>query len=208
MRIVKEHDERKNEILDVSERLFSEKGYGKCSVNEIINEIGIAKGTFYHYFKSKEEVLDAIVERTTAMIIERAKLIGENKEMPPSEKLFNIFLSLRLEDKQRLELLDEMHKTENVLMHQKSLVSSVEGITPILVEIVKEGMEAGAFKCDYPEEYMRIFMTSTLTLMDEGIFSIPMDKQEKMFQALISMLENMLGLGKNEIWNVVAPYYR
>lgn len=208
MRIVKEHDERKNEILDVSQRLFSEKGYGKCSVNEIINEIGIAKGTFYHYFKSKEEVLDAIVERTTAMIIERAKLIGENKEMPPSEKFLNVFLCLRLEDKQQLELLDEMHKTENVLMHQKSLVSSVEGITPILVEIVKEGMEAGAFKCDYPEEYMRIFMTSTLTLMDEGIFSIPMDKQEKMFQALISMLESMLGLEKNEIWNVVAPYYR
>lgn len=208
MRIVKEHDERKNEILDVSQRLFSEKGYGKCSVNEIINEIGIAKGTFYHYFKSKEEVLDAIVERTTAMIIERAKLVGESKDMSPSEKFFNVFLCLRLEDKQQLELLDEMHKTENVLMHQKSLVSSVEGITPILVEIVKEGIEAGDFKCDYPEEYMRIFMTSTLTLMDEGIFSIPPDKQEKMFQALISMLESMLGLGKNEIWNVVAPYYR
>ena len=54
MRIVKEHEERKNEILDTAEILFEEKGYDKCSVNDILNRIGIAKGTFYHYFKSKE----------------------------------------------------------------------------------------------------------------------------------------------------------
>ncbi len=207
MRVVKEHDERKNEILDVSQRLFTEKGYDKCSVNEIINEIGIAKGTFYHYFKSKEEVLDAIIDRTTKMIIERATLVGNNQEMSPREKFLKVFLAIRVEDEQQLKLLDEIHKVDNALMHQKSLVASVEGITPILVEIVKEGIEAGEFRCAYPEEYMRIFITSALTLMDDGIFSIPEEKQEQMFKALIAMLENMLGMQEDEIWSVVIQYY-
>ncbi|MDF2532153.1 MAG: TetR family transcriptional regulator [Clostridia bacterium] len=63
MRITKEYDERRNEILDTAEKLFHAKGYEKCTVNDILKEISIAKGTFYHYFRSKEEVLDAIVSR-------------------------------------------------------------------------------------------------------------------------------------------------
>ena len=51
MRIVKEHDERKNEIIDTASCIFAQKGYDKTSVNDILNAIGIAKGTFYHYFK-------------------------------------------------------------------------------------------------------------------------------------------------------------
>ena len=56
---MKEHDERRNEIINTAAVLFMEKGYDRCSINDILNKIGIAKGTFYHYFKSKEDVLDA-----------------------------------------------------------------------------------------------------------------------------------------------------
>ncbi|TKH46201.1 helix-turn-helix transcriptional regulator, partial [Bacillus cereus] len=63
MRIVKEYEERRKEILETAERLFLTKGYTKTTVNDILKEIGIAKGTFYHYFKSKEEVMDEIIMR-------------------------------------------------------------------------------------------------------------------------------------------------
>lgn len=53
MRIIKEYEERRKEILETAERLFLTKGYTKTTVNDILKEIGIAKGTFYHYFKSK-----------------------------------------------------------------------------------------------------------------------------------------------------------
>ena len=62
MRISKEYDERKNEILDTAERLFHTKGYEKTTINDILKEVNIAKGTFYYYFKSKEEVMDALIE--------------------------------------------------------------------------------------------------------------------------------------------------
>ena len=63
MRIIKEYEERRKEILETAERLFLTKGYTKTTVNDILKEIGIAKGTFYHYFKSKEEVMDEIIMR-------------------------------------------------------------------------------------------------------------------------------------------------
>ena len=61
MRVVKEYDERKNEILDASEKLFLEKGYVQCTIKDILKAVDIARGTFYYYFESKEEVLDAVI---------------------------------------------------------------------------------------------------------------------------------------------------
>ena len=52
-RIIKEADERRNEILDAAETLITEKGYSKTTIIDILNQVGIAKGTFYYYFKSK-----------------------------------------------------------------------------------------------------------------------------------------------------------
>ena len=63
MRISKKHDIRLNEILDISENLFATKGYEKTTVNDILDGVGIGKGTFYHYFKSKAEVMDAVIMR-------------------------------------------------------------------------------------------------------------------------------------------------
>lgn len=65
MRIVKEADVRKNEILDAAGILFSEKGYDNTSVTDIMNAVGIAKGTLYHHFKSKEDIMDALIKRQT-----------------------------------------------------------------------------------------------------------------------------------------------
>lgn len=63
MRIVKEAEEQKQAILDAAEILFTTKGYGKTTIMDILEAVGIAKGTFYYHFKSKEDVMDAIIER-------------------------------------------------------------------------------------------------------------------------------------------------
>ena len=67
MRIVKEAQERKNEILDVAGRLFAQKGYDSTSTNDILEEIGIARGTLYYHFKSKEDILDAMFDRMKSL---------------------------------------------------------------------------------------------------------------------------------------------
>ncbi len=207
MRIVKEHDERKKEILDTAEKLFSQKGYAQCSVNEILTEIGIAKGTFYHYFKSKEEVLDAIIERGTAKIISRAEAAAKSIYYTPEEKLMRIFLSMRIEQEMEPGLLDEIHKPENALMHQKSLCSIVSKLTPILVTVIEDGIKEGIFQSEYPKEYMQIFLSSAVTLFDNGIFHIEPDDHKTMFQALITVLCKMLNIDPKKLWEMAAPFW-
>lgn len=206
MRIVKEHDERRNEIIDTAARLFGEKGYEKCSVNDILNAIGIAKGTFYHYFKSKEEVLDAVIDRTTEMIVERVRMVAENVALAPEDKLLQVFMSMKVENQMEEALLEEMHKSENALMHQKSLVSSVKALVPILTEVVEEGIRKGEFVCEYPSEYMQIFMTSAVTLMDDGIFQIEPERKRMLLVALISNLETMLGVPAGKFTSRAQEY--
>ena len=208
MRKVKEHDERKNEIIDTAQKLFSTKGYGQCSVNEILTEIGIAKGTFYHYFKSKEEVLDAIIERTTEIIISRAEAAATVKNLSPLDKLMQIFVAIRIENEMDSTLLEEMHKAENALMHQKSLRSVVTQLTPILVKVIDEGNKTGIFHAEFPKEYMQIFLASALTLLDEGIFQIEPTQQQLMFQALITLLSKMLNIESNLLLEKAALYWQ
>ncbi|MDD2217452.1 MAG: TetR/AcrR family transcriptional regulator [Eubacteriales bacterium] len=192
MRITKEYDERKNEILDAAEKMFRQKGYDKCTVQDILKEVGIARGTFYYYFESKEEVLVATVSRYKDIVIERADEILRLDDMSPDEKLMRTFLAMRLSNKLDDVLLDNMHKQENALLHQKTWSLIVEALAPILVKIIEEGVRKKVWHCRYPLQYMQIFLAASLTLTDEGIFESDADSQMKIMAALISVLEKML----------------
>jgi AcrR family transcriptional regulator len=194
MGIIKEYDERRNEILDVAERLFHEKGYQKCTVNDILKEVAIAKGTFYYYFKSKEEVMDAIVSRYTDIVISRVEEILKKDDISPEEKLMRVFMSMRINSQIDSDMLDEMHKTENALLHQKTLNHIVTAMAPVLVKVIEEGIEKKVWSCRYPLQYMQIFLAASLTLTDEGIFELDADSQKSIMAALISMLEKMLDI--------------
>ncbi|HEX3077923.1 MAG TPA: TetR/AcrR family transcriptional regulator [Lachnospiraceae bacterium] len=207
MKVSKEYNERRNEILDVAERLFGTKGYDKSTINDILEAVGIAKGTFYYYFKSKEEVLDAIIERVTDIVIKKAEVVSTNTELSPIMKLLNTILSMRVESEVDDSLMEELHKPENALMHQKSLNSIVTRITPVLTKIVEEGVSQGIFRSDFPTQYMMIFLTSSITLLDGGIFQVQQEEQQMILRALISLLEKMLGVEDELFWNIAKQYW-
>lgn len=207
MKTSKEYNEKRNEILNVAGRLFSTKGYSKCTVNNIINDVGIAKGTFYYYFNSKEEVLDGIIEKVTEIIVARAEEAISNPEHSPVEKLLNIILSMRVSEEIDDDLMEELHKPENALMHQKSLSLMVTKITPILTKVIHEGISQGIFTSDFPRQYMQIFLTSAITLLDGGIFEVELEDKQLTLRALVALLEKMLGTKDETFWNVAKQYF-
>src|SRR5580700_8683449 len=60
-RVVKKPQERRAEIVHAALKLFKTQGYEKTTMQDVMNDLAIAKGTIYHYFKSKEELLEAVV---------------------------------------------------------------------------------------------------------------------------------------------------
>lgn len=202
MRITKDYDERKNEILDVAETLFYQKGYEKCTVNDILKQVNIAKGTFYYYFKSKEEVLEGVVDRISEIILIRIEAILDNKAIPVEEKLARAFLAMSIQDQISTDVLESMHQSNNALMHQYVLNQMVNKLAPIICQIVEQGISENKWNCRFPYEYMQIFLVATLTLTDEGIFEQTPEKQQTLIMAFVSMMEDMLSIQEGEFLNL------
>ncbi|QUG84143.1 TetR/AcrR family transcriptional regulator [Bacillus nitratireducens] len=194
MRIVKEYEERRKEILETAERLFVTKGYTKTTVNDILKEIRIAKGTFYHYFKSKEEVMDEIIMRIIKDHVAKAKVIVSNPNIPVLEKLFRVLMeqspkSGDVKDK----MIEQFHQPNNAEMHQKSIVQSIIHLSPVLAEILEQGIDEGIFSTPYPQETIELLLSSAQVIFDEGLFQWKPEEMMRRVKAYIKMMEVSVG---------------
>ncbi len=193
MRTTKSAQDRRNEILDAAEEMFAVQGYDSTSVQQLIDKIGIAKGTFYYHFKSKEEVMDGIIDRYNSRLLSAARQVVENKELTVHEKIFQAIMSLKLDAPVGNEIIEELHKPQNALMHQKMLATMIQGVTPILAEIVKEGIEVGIFHTPYPYESAEMLITYTQVIFDDALFSLSAEEQGTRILAFIYNMECMFG---------------
>ncbi|MFJ8414133.1 TetR/AcrR family transcriptional regulator [Bacillus paramycoides] len=194
MRIVKEYEERRNEILDTAEKLFVTKGYTKTTVNDILKEIGIAKGTFYHYFKSKEEVMDEIIMRIIKADVAKAKAIVSNPNIPVLDKLFRILMEQSPKSGDIKEkMIEQFHQPNNAEMHQKSLVQSIIYLSPVLTEVLKQGIEEGIFSTPYPQETIELLISSAQVIFDDGLFQWKPEEMMRRAIAYIKMMEASVG---------------
>lgn len=117
---------KKEQILEAATKLILKKGYSHTSVEDITNEMGIAKGSFYTYFKSKNLLLKTIAEKKIDEMIEKQDNILKNA-LSFEETLKNIILV-------RLKFFNESMKRELVLI---SLIKNMEALSPEIKEILK-----------------------------------------------------------------------
>ncbi|MDH5519863.1 MAG: TetR/AcrR family transcriptional regulator, partial [Acidimicrobiia bacterium] len=97
VRVSKAPDVRRREIVDAALELFATKGYASTTVNDILDAVGIAKGTFYHHFTSKEEVMRGVVQQIVDQGIERAEAIATDESIPAPDRFLAILGSQQLE---------------------------------------------------------------------------------------------------------------
>lgn len=208
MRVVKEAEERKNEILDAAERLFGTKGFDQTSTNDILDEIGIARGTLYYHFKSKEEILDAVIERMTGRLIEKAKVIVAKKEIPVLQRLTVMICALNVNDAGLgRELLEQMHKPQNALMHRKMEKSLSAGINPLLTGLIKEGIEQGICRTEYPEEAVEMTFLYASTVFDD-LMEYSGEEKTRKITAFIYNLERLLDMERGSMKETMLPIFQ
>ena len=201
MRIIKEADIRKNEILDAAGILFTEKGYDNTSVTDIMNAVGIAKGTLYHHYKSKEDILNALIKRQTDDIFFSAKKIADDKSVPVKERMIRTILALHVDTEQMEEqtMMEQLHKPQNTLMHEKTKKIIFQEVPPILADIVTEGVQQGIFDTSYPLEGMEMALCYLDVMLDDNVFELKQPQRQDKIQAFIYYLERLLGVGQGEL---------
>lgn len=193
MRTVKSHQTRKNELLDTAESLFFTKGYDQTTVQDILQAAGIAKGTFYHYFKSKEEMMDAVVIRYIEAGVAAAEQIVSDPGLTVHEKLLRVVMAQKPEAGVQERLLEQFHEPQNALLHQKSLTETLLRLTPVLTRVIEQGKAEGLFHTPFPRESVEFLLAASQFLFDEGLFHWQPEALSRKIEAFIHIMETVLG---------------
>lgn len=202
----KEAEERKNEILDVADDLFGKKGFDGTSTNDILQRVGIARGTLYHHFKSKEEIMDALIERYSDRLLGTAQKVGVDKTIPLVDRIIRVVMSMNLSGSSSEEIMEHIHKPQNALMHQKIQKMIVNGLTPILTEIICEGIEQGVFSTPYPYECMEMVVTYANTIFDDDMVEMTNEQRFTRIQAFIFNVERLLDVERGSFMSVMQMF--
>lgn len=182
-------EKRKQELLQIAYRLFVSKGYEETSIDEIITEAQIAKGTFYYHFESKSALLEAIINNMITEQVEKAKKFL-SAPLPIPQKTVAIITSFRPEQTE-MDIQNALHKKENVIIHEKINKRVIEEAVPILCEVVSEGISQGVLQCDNIKERVRMTLVISSSVFDHGDFT-PAD-----IDVFIDTVEKLLGAKKN-----------
>ena len=166
---MKKGEKRKQELLKTAYEMFLSKGYENTSIDEIIEKAGIAKGTYYYYFPSKEQTLEEVIDMMLDAQEEKARMIME-EDVPVPQKLVGVIASFR-PDVSETTITDALHAPENVIMHEKTEKKLRERIVPILSEIAQQGADEGLFACDNIPERVREIVILSSALFDESEYT-------------------------------------
>lgn len=206
MRIVKEAAERRNEILDVAERLFCTNGYDNTSTNDILAEIGIARGTLYYYFKNKEDILDAMIDRILDEIIRKARNIALNESISVLERLTQTVLAANVDTKTGDMILEQVHKPQNALMHAKMQEKLLSQLVPLFVKIIEDGISQNLMYTDYPEDTIQMLLLYSNFVFDDSI-EYSADVKKRKVLAFISNVEVLLHMEKGSLREAMLPMF-
>jgi AcrR family transcriptional regulator len=192
-RTVKTPDVRRAELLDVAQGLFGARGYGATSVDEIVRAAGVAKGTFYYYFSSKEDVLAALARRMVEAMAERSRAVAGEPGLDPIQKLRAIFAEQRRVRDAGPDVIQDLHRPENRELHERSNIETVRTLGPILAGVVEEGCAAGVFQVADPLSTVQFLLAGSLFLFGEGVFDWTPGEGVARLRAMVALTEKALG---------------
>ena len=181
---------KKEFILDVAEKMFIEQGFDQTSIAQILDATQIAKGTLYYYFTSKEEIMDAIIERWIERSFEQVRIWVEQKQLPILERLMGALASLNMQ-KDGQELLDHLHAPQNALLHEKTNQILLSRAPEILYPLFQEGFQTGEMQTTYPYETIEMMLTYSLQIFNSSFQTLDQAEKNHKIQAFIYLLEKI-----------------
>ncbi|MBE6488604.1 MAG: TetR/AcrR family transcriptional regulator [Methanosphaera stadtmanae] len=191
---MKKGEKRKKMLLKIAYDLFLTKGYDNTSVDEIIEKAQIAKGTYYYYFQSKEQMLEEVIDMMIKNEVKMAEQIIRTDISVP-QKIVGILTSMKPTEEEQ-PIKNTLFQEENVLMHHKVRKKLIDTLTPLLSEVIKEGVNEGIFKCDNIPERVKMLLIISDGTFNEGTFT------ERDISVFIDMTEKLLG-AENQTMNFI-----
>ncbi len=194
-RIVKKPEDRRREIVAKAWELFQKKDYEQTTMQDIMVELGIAKGTIYHYFDSKEALLEAVVDSVVENFIEQVRAGLAATSGNALEKVRALISAGNVEAAQG-EDLDTLHRPGNIALHARMFAVTVLKLAPLYESVVRQGNQEGIFRVEHPLECSEFLLAGILFLTDVGMYPWTQEDLVRRARTLGALLEAQLNAPK------------
>jgi AcrR family transcriptional regulator len=157
------HTVRRDAFLDVAQRLVQTKGYEAMSIQDVLDELEASKGAFYHYFDSKQALLEAVVERFADDALAALAPVLRDPELPALRKLESVFAGIASWKAERKELvlaiIEVWNSDGNAIVREKLRRLTERIMVPLLSAVIKQGVDEGVFNADSPTDTARVLVS-------------------------------------------------
>ena len=161
-----EHAVRRDTFIDAALRLIQSKGYEEMSIQDVLDDVGASRGAFYHYFDSKTDLLEAVLERMIVQATESLEPLVADQDMTATDKLSGAFAGIAAWKLARRDLLLAVMRVwlsdENAIVREKLRTATARNLTPLFAEIIGQGVAEGSFVVSSPADAARVFVSLIL----------------------------------------------
>lgn len=200
------HAIRRDEILDVAERLIRTLGYDAMSIQSVQNELGCSRGALYHYFGSKEAILEAVVDRMTDAGMTLLEPIASDPTLSAVDKLQTLFTAGGNWKSQRSDLLIPLirgwYQPGNDVVRVRVEAAAYERFQPLMAAVLRQGVAEGSMTVS-SADHAALILTALFAgstdairrlLMDRLDGRVPYEEVERFIHAYNEAIERILGL--------------
>lgn len=194
MRIGVQTKEVRDSILDATDRLLSQYGYKKMTIDDLAREVGIGKGSIYLHFKSKEEIALSHIDRIIQRLCRKLSEI-ENEDLSQKDKLLKMTLmrvTFRFDSVQHYtQSLDELLSSLRVkLLARRRKYHDSEA--NIYSRVIEDGQKSGAFVEGNPLEIAHAFLLATNSLLPFSLSTRELGKRRELVRKTEYLTELLL----------------
>jgi len=200
------HTVRRDAFLDAAQRLIETKGYEAMSIQDVLEALEVSKGAFYHYFDSKQALLEAVVDRFAEGAMDAIAPILRDPSLPALRKLERLFAGIAGWKAERKELvlaiIEVWNSDSNAIVREKLRRMSVGLLVPLLASVIREGMDEGVIRVASADETATVLVSLLLGAQEEATHlfiarqanAIPYEVVERTFAGFTEAFERILGV--------------
>ena len=164
------HTVRREGFVDAAQRLMQAKGYQQMSVQDVLDELGASRGAFYHYFDSKQALLEAVVERFADSALADLAPVLNDPNLPALRKLERFFAGIarrKAEHKElMLAIIEVWNSDGNAIVREKLRRLTVSRMIPLLSAVIRQGIDEGVVRAASPDETATVFVSLMLDFQE------------------------------------------
>ena len=211
---------RREAFLDAGQKLIQAKGYEAMSIQDVLEEVPASRGAFYHYFDSKQALLEGVVDRFADAAMTTLQPVIDDPNLPALRKLEQIFGGIAAFKAERKELvlaiMDVWTADSNAIVREKLRRMTVRLLHPLLTGVIRQGIREDAIKAGSPEDLATVLVSLMQGFQELALqyfmarqagtitFEYVVDK----FSAYTEAFEVILGIEKGSLMLIDEPTLR